>query len=163
MRKFDGVGIVRTMSETPQAIKVSRLGACVLAALGASVMPGCLERTIVVTSEPPGAVVWLNDQELGRTPVETDFTFYGTYDVRLRLEGYEPLVTSRVASAPIYEVPGLDIFAEAVPAKIATRLEWHFDLVPLPERAQGADAGQLRTRLLDRAGELRKQTAEKQE
>lgn len=138
----------------------SLLGRSVALAALAVALPGCLERTILVTSEPPGAVVWLNDQEIGRTPIETDFTFYGNYDVRLHLAGYEPLVTNRVAKAPLYEAPGLDILAEAVPTRISTRLEWHFDLVPLPEQVEGADKGALRTGLLDRAGELRKQTDE---
>ena len=30
---------------------------------------GCLERTIKVTTEPEGAVVWINDVEVGRTPL----------------------------------------------------------------------------------------------
>jgi len=119
-------------------------------------LTGCLERTIVVTSEPEGAVVYLNDREIGRTPVETDFRFFGAYDVRLHLEGYEPLVTSREAEAPVYEWPGIDLLAEAVPATIATRLEWHFQLTPLPELQPGADKAALRTGLLERAEEARK-------
>ncbi|MFB3120043.1 MAG: PEGA domain-containing protein [Stenotrophomonas maltophilia] len=41
----------------------------------------------MITSEPPGALVWLNDREIGRTPVDVDFEFYGRYDVRLHLPG----------------------------------------------------------------------------
>ena len=59
---------------------------------------GRQERVIEITSEPAGAVVWLNDRELGRTPVQTEFLFFGVYDVRLALEGYEPVVTSREAA-----------------------------------------------------------------
>ncbi len=119
----------------------------------ALVLPGCLERTIRITSEPPGAVVWLNDTELGRTPVETDFTFYGVYDVRMHLEGYEPLTTSREAKAPFYEYPGIDIFAEAVPARIPTLVEWNFVLVPLAEK--GMPKPQAEGELLGRAREMR--------
>lgn len=132
-------------------------------AIGVVTLPGCLERTIIVTSEPPGAVVWLNDQEIGRTPVEVDFTFYGNYDVRLHKEGFEPLVTNRSAKAPIYEMPGFDVVGEAVPTKIATRLQWHFDMVPLPEQQEGADHTALRTGLLNRASSLRTQTAGKKQ
>src|SRR5215471_15531012 len=72
------------------------------------VLPGCLERTITITSEPPDAIVWLNDVEVGRTPLKTGFTFYGDYDVRLRKEGYEPVQTHRETDTPIYEFAPID-------------------------------------------------------
>lgn len=122
---------------------------------GAAVLTGCLEHTIVVTSEPAGAVVYLNDQEIGRTPVEADFRYFGVYDVRLNLEGYEPIVTSRKAAAPLYEVPPIDLAAEAVPAKLPTRIEWHFVMAPLASQVPGADREALQRELLSRAGELR--------
>lgn len=50
------------------------------------VLAGCIERTITVTSKPAGALVYLNDEEIGRTPVTVPFTFYGVYDVRLEHE-----------------------------------------------------------------------------
>lgn len=118
-------------------------------------LSGCLERTIVVTSEPEGAVVYLNDQEIGRTPVEADFTYFGVYDLRLNLEGYEPVVTSRKAATPLKEMPPIDLAAEAIPAKLPTRISWHFVLTPLASQAVGADKGALQSELLGRAGELR--------
>lgn len=62
-----------------------------LAALGAAVsLAGCVERTISITSDPSGALVFLNDEEIGRTPCEASFLHYGTYDVRIVKDGYEP-------------------------------------------------------------------------
>ncbi len=59
-----------------------------LAVLAAAAgLTGCVERTITVTSDPSGALVYLNDTEIGRTPVTVPFTFYGTYDVRLEHDG----------------------------------------------------------------------------
>ena len=66
----------------------ARLAIAVFACGLAICSTGCLKRTISVTTEPPGALVWINDVEVGRTPLETDFTFYGIYDVRLRREGW---------------------------------------------------------------------------
>lgn len=123
-------------------------------------LTGCVERLITVTSEPPGAVVWLNDVEIGRTPVQTEFTFYGTYDVRLWLEGYEPLHTSREANSPVYDYPGLDLIAEAIPTTIESRVDWHFVLTPLPERAEGADREALNRELVERARDLRGRLSE---
>lgn len=112
-------------------------------------LAGCLSRTMVITSTPPGATVYLNDVEIGRTPVETEFEWYGVYDVRLHLEGYEPLVTSRQARTPLHELPGVDFFTTLAPVRFRHRVEWHFDLTPSLERTQ--DASSLEADLLERA------------
>ncbi|MDX9911737.1 MAG: PEGA domain-containing protein [Phycisphaerales bacterium] len=121
------------------------LGASALAAG----LTGCIERRIEVTSTPPGALVWLNDREIGRTPCGASFKFYGEYDVRLSLDGYETLQTSRTASAPFYEYPGPDLVAEALPVRIENVERWHFDLTALPERT--LPRRQVEDELLDRA------------
>ena len=84
----------------------------------------------MITSEPPGALVWLNDREIGRTPVDVDFEFYGRYDVRLHLPGSEPLMTSGNASPPVWEAIGLDLIAEMVPITLHRRIKWHYVLRP---------------------------------
>jgi hypothetical protein len=119
-------------------------------------LPGCIQRRIRVTSEPPGAVVWLNDTEIGRTPAEAEFTFYGSYDVRLELDGYEPIHTARRTPAPFYEYPGPDLIAEVIPHKFENVVAWHFDLEPAPERTMDPDA--LEADLVERARRLRRQT-----
>lgn len=112
-------------------------------------MTGCIDRRISITSEPPGALVYLNDIEVGRTPLQTRFLWYGEYEVRLLLEGYEPLTTSARAETPLHEIPPLDLPAAALP--ITTRIHWHFELEPaLP------DTPETRQDLLQRARDLRK-------
>ena len=111
--------------------------------------PGCLHRRIRITSEPPGARVWVNDVEIGVTPAETDFVYYGVYDVRLDHPEFEPLMTSREAGAPIWEYPGIDLLAEIAPVNIEHTVDWHFDLVPAPETY--ADADVLDAELIERA------------
>ena len=91
---------------------------------------GCVRRTISITSEPPGALVWLNDREIGRTPVDVDFTYYGEYDVRLVKDGYEPLVTSGKATPPVWDNVPLDLGAELWPEEINSRIAWHYELAP---------------------------------
>jgi hypothetical protein len=114
--------------------------ACV-AALG-----GCVERRLMITSEPTGARVWVNEREIGQTPCEVDFTWFGVYDVRLRKDGFEPLVTTAEAKAPLHEQPGLDVIAMAIPGKDVTHIAWHFVMEPSAGQADG---------LVDRARELR--------
>lgn len=121
--------------------------AAVLSSLSviAAMLSGCVERRIMITSEPTDALVHLNDVEVGRTPLEVDFTYFGVYDVRIRKTGYEPLVTSREAEAPFHEWPVIDFVAMAVPVRKRTIIRWHFDLEP-----ESHDTGAL----LDRARSL---------
>ncbi len=114
----------------------------------AVVMGGCVKRTISITSEPTGALVWLNDREIGRTPVEVEFDYYGTYDVRLQKEGYESKMTTGEAKAPWWEFIGLDLIAELTPADLHSRVEWHYQLRPADDDPAA---------ILERAGELREQ------
>lgn len=123
----------------------------------AAVSGGCLERTITVTSEPPGAIVTLNDVEIGRTPVTTGFTYFGVYDVRVRKGGYEPLATKRETATPIWEYPGIDLLAIMAPWRVKTSLDWHFELEPSLEPGS-AEALEAEGELLERATELRDAT-----
>jgi hypothetical protein len=131
----------------------SRLLATLVILAAAACSGGCLKRTISVTTEPPGALVWINDVEVGRTPLQTDFTFYGEYDVRLRREGFEPIIASAKADTPIQEFPGIDLLAEAAPVRFHTIVRWHWDLVPLAENAMPKEQGE--QALIARANELR--------
>ncbi len=121
--------------------------------LPALFLPSCVDRKIRVTSEPPGATVWLNDVEIGRTPAEADFTFYGRYDVRLEKDGYEPLWTNRKAGAPFWQWPGPDLIAEAIPLRFDDVVEWHFELTPALEST--TDPETLEAGLIERAHRLK--------
>ena len=98
--------------------------------VGALLLTGCVRRTITITSEPSGALCWLNGREIGRTPVEVDFLYYGTYDVQLVADGHEPLLTSGEAKAPIWDSIPIDLVAEMVPGKHESRIAWHYRLDP---------------------------------
>lgn len=121
----------------------------------AALLPGCLSRTLTITSSPPGATVWLNDVEVGRTPLTTEFEWYGVYDVRLRLEGHEPLVTGKRLKAPAHELPGIDFFTTLAPVTFRNDVAWHFDLSPSLERS--TSPAELEAGLLERAGQTRGQ------
>jgi PEGA domain len=133
------------MTRTPRIPLLLIVAACLLSV-------GCIQRTISITSEPAGALVYLNDEEVGRTPVVVPFTFYGVYDVRMEAEGYHPLWTQQRAKAPWWETPGIDLMAEAVPRGKA-ELQWHFTMDEQPP-AEEVDADLL----LDHAKQLRATT-----
>jgi len=91
-----------------------RLAICLSLGLAVAVVAGCVERTVTIKSEPDGALVYLNDQEIGRAPVKVNFTWYGDYDIILRKKGYETLKTNRRIEAPWYQWPGIDFVAECM-------------------------------------------------
>lgn len=102
-------------------------GALAAAVLAAS---GCVRRTMTIDSDPSGAIVWVNDREVGRTPVEVDFLFYGEYDVRLVKEGWEPKLTSGKVRAPLWDNIPLDFFAELLPVNLHSRVHLAYELQP---------------------------------
>ena len=107
---------------------------------------GCVERLITITSRPAGAVVWLNDQEVGSTPITVPFTFYGEYDVVLRKEGYDSIRTMRETPTPFYQWPGIDFVAECLlPVKCVDKHQWDFNLTAVTQ----TDANALIIRALD--------------
>lgn len=91
---------------------------------------GSVERRIIITSDPDNAHVWLNDTDVGYTPLEVDFTWFGTYEVRVSKPGYASIHENREISAPLHEQPGIDFLALLTPFKKSTRVDWHFDLAP---------------------------------
>jgi hypothetical protein len=101
---------------------------CCLGVLTLGLSTGCAQRELTINSEPQGALVYLNGQEVGRTPMKYDFRWYGDYDVVLRMDGYETLKTHRKIYTPIYGMPPFDLGAELVGVK--DRREWSFTLQP---------------------------------
>ena len=91
---------------------------------------GCVKRTLTITSDPPNALVWLNDREVGRTPVSINFIYYGEYDIRIQHDDSESVMTSRWLRAPLWDMPFVDIAAEIMPFQLDSTPKWHFDLQP---------------------------------
>ncbi len=89
---------------------------------------GCAERTITIKSDPPGALVFVNDQEIGRTPLTRDFNWYGTYDVQLRKEGYETVSQKTAIVAPPWFWPPFDLFVELLPIHVKDHRERTFEM-----------------------------------
>ena len=79
---------------------------------------GCVERTLQIQTEPPGALVHLNGEEVGRTPMRKTFVWYGTYDVELRKEGYVTKTAVTKVWAPWWQIPPIDLFAELLPVPL---------------------------------------------
>ena len=113
----------------------------------------CVRRTIIITTEPSHARVFLNDEEIGLSEVSTDFLWYGDYGVIIRKEGYETLQTHWLIEPPWYEVIPIDFLAEVLwPWWLHDVHKRHFELKPFdPPGAEElvSRATELRARALD--------------
>jgi hypothetical protein len=122
--------------------------------LASTLLPtGCVRRRLAVRSNPPGALVFVDNQQIGTTPCSVDFTYYGTREIRLVKPGYETLTVNQPIPTPWYEIPPIDFVSEnLMPNKIMDHRTASFEMQPqliVPTE-----------QLLDRANELRQATLE---
>jgi len=117
-------------------------------ALTVSAIAGCVERRMTIRSNPPGAMVYVDDYEIGTTPVSTSYIYYGTRKIRLVKDGYETLTIYQPMPHPWYQWPGIDFFSENLwPHEIRDERSFMYQMVPavtVPTET-----------LLDRAQQLR--------
>ncbi|MDR2757530.1 MAG: PEGA domain-containing protein [Planctomycetaceae bacterium] len=92
---------------------------------------GCVRRRMTVRSNPPGATVYLDSKEIGRTPFSTNFDFYGKREFRIVKQGYETKTVLLPVPAPWYELPGIDFISEVLlPGKLTDHKYYEFDMRP---------------------------------
>jgi hypothetical protein len=102
-----------------------------IAICGVMLLAGCVERRLTIVTEPDEAIVWLNDEEIGVTPVTVNFNWYGDYRVRIEKPGYEILNTHRLLERPAHDKFPMDFFAEVLwPKTIEDAYTWTFELAP---------------------------------
>ncbi len=116
---------------------------------GTAFLSGCVQRTLSIQTDPPGALVWLNGREIGRTPLERSFTWYGKYELEIRRQGRQTLKSTLPVKAPWWQWVPFDLFAELLP--LHDRQNFHFDLPPASTGPTDPAA------MLRRAAELREQ------
>jgi hypothetical protein len=138
------------MQQTARLL-VSRRAVIALLAAIALLPTGCLRRRLFVQSNPPGAMVFVDNQQIGNTPCSVDFTYYGTRQIRLVKPGFETLTVNQPIPTPWYEVPPIDFVSDnLVPSKLIDHRSVAFNLQP--QVIVPTD------QLLDRANQLRQET-----
>jgi hypothetical protein len=140
---------VRTQQTRRPAVS-RRVIVAALAAL--AILPsGCVRRRLFVQSNPPGAMLFVDNQQIGTTPCSVDFTYYGTREIRLVKPGFETLTVNQPIPTPWYEVPPIDFVSEnIVPSRLIDHRTVAFNLQP--QVIVPTD------QLLDRANQLRQET-----
>ena len=97
----------------------------------AVILGGCVERKLTINTEPQGALIVLNDEEIGTSPVTVAFNWYGDYSVRINKEGYQSLNTHKVLEQPRKDKFPFDFYYEVLTAKkYVDEYEWTFALAP---------------------------------
>lgn len=120
---------------------------CLFALLSFSLC-GCMFRRMTIRTDPPGALVILDGEEVGFTPYTTDFTYYGTREITLVSPGYETLTVQQRVPTPWYQVPPLDFVSDNfLPFKLTNRHDFSYRLQP----ARQVPAAEL----MDRANSFR--------
>lgn len=108
-------------------------------------LSGCVERALVITSEPSGADITVNQQWKGKTPYILPFKHYGVYDIWIEHPGFEengkmvkfyPLHVGEPIKAPGYQYTGVDFVTEVL---LPTTLRDQHNLHYILERVDKAD------------------------
>jgi hypothetical protein len=112
------------------------------------VLSGCVRRRMLIRSQPIGASVFVDDQEIGTTPVAADFTYNGTRKIQLIKDGYETLTVQQAFFPPWYQFPVLEFVSENL-SPWEHRDEHFLDFQMQPQQILPAD------KLVERAQQLR--------
>ena len=100
-------------------------------------LSGCVERALVIESEPPGAEIWVDGERSGTTPARLPFSHYGAREITLTKGGYALEKGVHPVKAPWYEHFPIDFLSENLwPWTVVDERKFSFALKP--EKA-GAD------------------------
>jgi PEGA domain-containing protein len=104
---------------------------------------GCVERRYTIRTNPPGALVIVNGEEIGPTPVSRSFTYYGDREITFMLDGYKTETVIQPIKAPWFDNVLTEFFTEnIIPHTFRDERDFTFNLQP----AQLEDVGPIRDR-----------------
>lgn len=119
---------------------IRRIRAIGLLLMLSALAGGCVERRYTVRTNPPGALVYINGEEIGKTPVSRSFTYYGDREITLVQDGFETQRVVTPIKAPWYDNLLTEFFSEnLIPWTIRDERELAFDMQPV----RNADTGDL--------------------
>ena len=129
----------------PQSKKVQSV---ILLAVVCFCTTGCVQRRLIVRSQPEGAFVSIDNQPIGYTPLSAPYTYSGTRKIRLEKDGYKTVdVEERIRPRWFDTFPISLVTNNFWPRELRDERLLEFQLEP---RAQASE-----NLLLDRANQLR--------
>ncbi len=118
-------------SDSHRRTACSLLFAVVLVTFLAQPAGAIVRRRLNVNSNPQGALVYVDNQQIGTTPCSVDFTYYGTREIRLIKPGFETLTVNQPIPAPWYQYTPIDFISEnLVTTKIRDNRTVNYNLAP---------------------------------
>jgi len=120
--------------------------AAVLLLAGIGLISGCVERRYTIRSDPPGATVIVNGEEIGPAPASKSFVYYGDREITLMLDGYATKTVIQPINAPWWDNLLTEFFTEnVIPVSLRDEHRFKYQLVPaesprqdeLRDRAEG--------------------------
>ena len=124
-----------------------RSAAAFIVAVWAGFAAGCVERRMTVYSEPTGAMVYCNGRQIGNSPVDDHFVYYGKYKFTLVKPGYATLQVTQTVRRWYQSYP-LDLISEIFwPFQIEDVRVFQYKMQPLttiPIEQIANDGGKLR-------------------
>lgn len=85
---------------------------------------------MTIRSNPAGALVEVDGERVGLTPVSMDFTYYGTREITLSAPGYETLTVMQPVPTPPGQRFPIDFFTNHfMPAKVTDRHDFTYNLM----------------------------------
>jgi hypothetical protein len=92
---------------------------------------GCVKRRYTIRTDPPGATVIVNNEEIGRSPVSRSFTFYGDREITLILDGYQTQTVRQPIKSVWFDNYLTEVFTEnLIPFTLRDEREFVFKMQP---------------------------------
>lgn len=113
-----------------------------------TVCSGCVQRRLIIRSQPEGAFVTVDQKPIGRTPLSVPFTYYATRDIKLEKDGYKTVKVQQRLPPKWYQMVPFSLISENFAMReIRDERLLDFQLEP---KTQVQDS-----QLIDRANDLR--------
>ena len=109
---------------------------------------GCVQRRMLIRSQPEGAMVTIDRQAIGLTPVSVPFSYYGTREIQLEKDGYQTIAVRQRLRPPWYEWFPISFFSNHFALReIRDVRRLDFEMLPKVQVSE--------YQLIDRANQLR--------
>lgn len=127
-------------------LKISRL--LITSAIGVLCVSGCVQRRLIVKTQPEGAFVSIDNIPVGYSPVSVPHTYYGTREFKVEKDGYKTVnVQERIRPKWYSTFPISFITENFWPREIRDQRIFDFQLQPKTLTDEND--------LVDRANDLR--------
>ena len=92
---------------------------------------GCVKRRYTIRTDPPGALVYVNGEEVGTTPVSRGYTYYAPREITIVSDGYKIEKIIEPFPAPWWDNGLTDFFSEnLLPVTLRDEREFTYKLTP---------------------------------